>query len=135
MNLSFPRKLFRIFAITLLLACTGPLAAQAAATSPDPRMFGPWVVQQPSSQEYIGLRMFFSPDGNFFMIDPKTQLGYSGSWVVGRSGLLVSIYGNGKWAKLWDADVSFASNDRMIVDVKDSQLSAPQRVLLQRMLF
>jgi hypothetical protein len=55
--------------------------------------------------------------------------------VVGRSGLLVSIYGNGKWAKLWDADVSFEADDRMIVDVKDSQFAEPQRVVLQRIGF
>jgi hypothetical protein len=33
---------------------------------------------------------------------------------------------------LWDADVSFKDDDNMVLDVKDSQFSAPHRVTLQR---
>jgi len=95
-------------------------------------MFGPWAVQQASSQENVGLRVYFSPDGNFFLVDPRTQLGMTGNWSIGRSGLLVSIYGNGQWAKLWDANIAFQGNDQMLVDVVESQISPPQQFGLVR---
>jgi hypothetical protein len=133
--MSLPIKVSRVITVLCLLAFMSVLAGRAAAESADPRMFGPWTVVDAPSKANIGLRAYFSPDGNFFMVDPTTQLGFVGSWVVGRSGLLVSIYGNGKWAKLWDADVSFEADDRMIVDVKDSQFAEPQRVVLQRIGF
>lgn len=132
MNLSLPARLTRFLAALGLLAFMGLVATPAAAVSPDPRMFGPWVVHQAPVQENIGLRVYFSPDGNFFMVDPKTKLGLIGSWVVGRSGLLVSIYGNGKWAKLWEADIGFGGADTMTVDVVDSHLTAPQRFTLSK---
>jgi hypothetical protein len=131
-NKAFPLRITRFLAVLCLLAGMGIFAQQASAESPDPRMLGGWVVVDTPSKENIGMRVFFSPDGNFFMVDPRTMLGYVGSWVIGRSGLLVSIYGNGRWAKLWDSDVSFEGNDRMIVDVKDSQFSSPHRVVLER---
>jgi hypothetical protein len=134
-NMSFPIKVSRVIAVLYLLAFLSAFAGQAAAASPDPRMYGPWAVVDAENQANIGLRAYFSPDGNFFMVDPRTQLGFVGSWVVGRAGLLVSIYGNGQWAKLWDADVSFDGDDHMIVDVKDSQFAEPQRVVLQRIRF
>jgi hypothetical protein len=135
MNISFPVRAFNIVAMLLLIAFMGLTSGKAAATSPDQRMFGPWQVQQASSAENIGLRVFFSPDGNFFLIDPKSKLGFNGSWMVGRAGLLVSVFGNGKWAKLWDADVSFESDDKMIMEVQESELTLPQRVVLQRIKF
>lgn len=135
MNISFPVKIFNIVAMLLLLAFMGLTSGKASATSPDERMYGPWVVQQSSSAENIGVRVFFSPDGNFFLIDPRLKLGFNGSWAIGRAGLLVTIFGNGKWAKLWDADVSFESNDKMIMEVKESQLTAPERIVLQRVKF
>jgi hypothetical protein len=69
------------------------------------------------------------------MVDPKSQLGFVGSWTVGRAGLLVTIFGNSKWGKLWDADVSFPDNEHMVLDVKDSQFSQPHHVTLQRVKF
>lgn len=108
------------------------LSLQAGAAAPDPRIFGPWVVQQASSQENVGLRVYFSPDGNFFLVDPRTQLGMAGNWSISRSGLLVSIYGNGRWAKLWDANFALQDNDHMLVDVVESQISPPQRFGLVR---
>jgi len=136
MNISLPVRLSRFLAALSLLAFAGLLAGQAAAAATaDPRMFGPWVVQQAPAQENIGVRVYFSPDGNFFMVDPKSQVGLVGSWVIGRAGLLVSIYGNGKWAKLWDADVTFEGNDRMLVDVAESQLTTQKHFDLQRLKF
>jgi hypothetical protein len=134
-NTFFTAKFSRFFAVLCMLAFMGLLSEQATAASTDPRMFGPWVVQQAPMQENIGLRVYFSPDGNFFMVDAGTKLGLTGNWVIGRSGLLVSIYGNGKWARLWDADVSFEGNNKMIVDVKDSQVTLPQRFTLLRLKF
>lgn len=132
MHIPFQISITRVFAVLCLLASMGGVAGKASAASPDPRMFGGWVVASSENVENVGLRTFFSPDGNFFMVDPRTQLGMVGSWTVGRAGLLVSILGNSRWGKLWDADVSFKDDDNMILDVKDSQFSAPHQVLLQR---
>lgn len=132
MNLSFPAKIFNFVAMLLLLSFMGLTSGKAFATPLDQRMIGPWVVQQSSSPENIGLGVYFSPDGNFFLIDPKTKLGSNGSWLIGRAGLIVSVFGYGRWAKLWDADVSFESDDKMVMDVKESQLTVPQRVVLHR---
>lgn len=132
MHMPFQIKLWRTLAALCLLAFMGGLAEKASAASPDSRMFGGWLVADSENVENVGLRAFFSPDGNFFMVDPKTQLGMVGSWTMGRAGLLVSILGNSRWGKLWDADVSFKDDDNMILDVKDSQFSIPHRVTLQR---
>jgi len=96
-------------------------------------MFGPWAVVDTEQIENIGMRVFFSPDGIFFMIDPNTGMGFAGNWEMGRAGLLVEIAGNSKWGKLWDAEVSFPDNYHMVLDVKDSQFSHPHRVILQRL--
>jgi hypothetical protein len=135
MKMSFTARFSRLFAVLCMFAFMGLLSGQASAASADSRMFGAWLVKDAPVPENIGLRVFFSPDGNFFMVDPKSGLGYTGSWVVGRVGLLVSIYGNGKWAKLWDADISFKGDDEMSVDVKDSQVTLPQQFTLQKMKF
>ena len=135
MNMSFPVKLSRAFAVLCMLTFISFFAERSYATSPDPKMFGPWVVVDSENIENIGMRAFFSPDGNFMMVDPKSQLGFVGSWTVGRAGLLVTIFGNSKWGKLWDADVSFPDNEHMVLDVKDSQFSQPHHVTLQRVKF
>lgn len=136
MNISLPVKLINVAAMLLLLAFLGLASGKAhSATPPDQRMFGPWLVQEAASTENVGLRVFFSPDGNFFLIDPKTQLGFNGTWMMGRAGLMVSIFGSGRWAKLWEADVSFESDDKMIMEVKESEVTVPQRVVLQRLKF
>ena len=133
MNKSISVQFSRLLGAIGLFAWLGLLSAPASAVAPDPRMFGPWVVQQSVSPENRGLGVYFSPDGNFFLVDPKTQMGMNGTWVVGRVGLLVSIYGNGRWAKLWDADVAFDGANKMILDVKDSQIAPPQRFILLRL--
>ena len=127
-----PIQVTRVLVVLCLLAGMGGLAGKANAATPDPRMVGGWMVTDSENVENLGLRAFFSPDGNFFMVDPKTQLGMVGTWTVGRAGLLVSILGNSRWAKLWDADVSFKDDDNMLLEVKDSQFSIPHRVTLQR---
>jgi len=132
MNMSFPAKLSRVFAVLCMLAFMSVFAERASAASPDPKMFGPWIVVDTENVENIGMRAFFSPDGNFMMVDPKSQMGFVGNWTVGRAGLLVNIFGNSKWGKLWDADVAFPDDDHMVLDVKDSQFSEPHRVTLQR---
>jgi hypothetical protein len=134
-NMAFPTKITRFFALLCLLASLGVFAKQAAAATTETRIYGPWVVVKTPTMENVGMRVFFSPDGNFFMVDPTTMMGYAGNWEVGRSGLLVSIYGNGRWAKLWDADVSFDGKNRMTVDVKESQFAKPHRVILERLKF
>jgi hypothetical protein len=133
MNRLFPAKFSRAFAILCVLASMSVFAERSFAAAPDPRMFGPWAVVDTEQIENIGMRVFFSPDGIFFMIDPDTGMGFVGNWGVGRAGLLVEIAGNSKWGKLWDADVSFPDNYHMILDVKDSQFSHPHRVTLQRL--
>lgn len=97
-------------------------------------MFGLWAVVDAEQIENIGMRVFFSPNGNFFMVDPVTQLGFVGNWTVGRVGLLVEISGNSKWGKLWEADVSFTDNYHMVLNVGDSQFSRPHRITLQRIM-
>jgi hypothetical protein len=134
-NMKFSVRLMRVLAGLCLLASVGLYAQRAAAVSADPRMYGPWVVIKTPSQQHLGMRVYFSPDGNFFMADPRSKLGYVGNWEVGRSGLLVSIYGNGRWAKLWESDVSFKDKNHMMLDVKDSQFSSPHRVVLNRIRF
>jgi hypothetical protein len=128
-------KFSRVLAFLALLTMLAGFAQRAAAASADPRMYGAWAVVDTPSPEHAGLRVYFSPDGNFFMVDPRSHLGYVGSWVVGRVGLLVSIYGNSRWAKLWDADVSFPGANLMVMDVKDSQFAEPKRIVLQRIAF
>jgi hypothetical protein len=128
-------RLFHFLVAAFLLAFVSLAPRQAQAATPDPRMYGPWVVVDSESVENVGLRAFFSPDGNFLMVDPKTQMGFSGNWSVGRVGLLVSILGASQWAKLWEGDVSFADNDKMILDVKESHFSQPHRITLQRIKF
>ena len=132
MNRSFQVRFFRAFAILCMFAFMSVYAERSSAAAPDPMMFGPWVVVDSENVETIGMRAFFSPDGNFFMVDPRTQLGFGGSWMMGRAGLLVTIFGNSKWGKLWDADVSFPDADHMVLDVKDSQFSEPHHVTLQK---
>jgi len=133
MNSLFAVRFSRVLAILCVLASMSIFAERASAASPDPRMFGPWAVVDTENIENIGMRVFFSPDGNFFMIDPNSGMGFVGNWVVGRAGLLVEISGNSKWGKLWEADVSFPDNYHMVLDVKDSQFSHPHRVTLQRL--
>ena len=134
MNRLFPLKCSRAFAILCVLASMSVFAQRSSAASADPRMFGLWTLVDAEHIENIGMRVFFSPDGNFFMVDPRTQMGIAGNWTVGRSGLLVEVSGNSKWAKLWDADVSFPDNFHMVLNVGDSQFSRPHRVTLQRIM-
>ncbi len=123
----------RTFAVLCVLVSLSVFAERSIAASPDPRMMGPWAVVDAEQIENIGMRVFFSPDGIFFMIDPNSGLGFVGNWVVGRAGLMVEIAGNSKWAKLWEADVSFPDSYHMVLDVKDSHFSRPHRVTLQRL--
>jgi hypothetical protein len=134
MNRLFHVKLSRAFAIICVLASMTVFAERSSAASADPRLFGLWTLVDAEHIENIGMRVFFSPDGNFFMVDPRTQLGIVGNWTMGRAGLLVEISGNGKWARLWQAEVSFPDDYHMVLDVKDSQFSQPHRVTLQRIM-
>jgi hypothetical protein len=127
-----PAKLSRVFAILCVLASMSFFAERTLAASPDPRMYGLWTVVDAEHIENIGMRVFFSPNGNFVMIDPITQMSFAGNWTVGRAGLLVEILGNSNWGKLWDADVSFQDDSHMVLNVGDSQFSRPHRVTLQR---
>jgi hypothetical protein len=132
MNRSFPVRFSQAFAILCVLASLSGFAERSCAASPDPKMYGLWTVVDTEHIENIGMRVFFSPNGNFFMVDPITLVSVVGNWTVGRAGLLVEIAGNSQWGKLWDADVSFPDDSHMVLNVGDSQFSRPHRVTLQR---
>ncbi|MGO9444174.1 MAG: hypothetical protein ACLPXB_05265 [Thiobacillaceae bacterium] len=136
MHLPFRSNFYRaLAALCLLVAGLTGYAETASASAPDPRIYGAWMLVDAEHVENRGMWSFFSPDGNFFMVDPKTQLGMVGNWSMGRAGLLVNIMGNNQWGKLWDADVSFQDDNHMVLDVKESQFSPPHRVILQRIKF
>jgi len=65
MNKSFPVVFSRFISALCLLAFMGLVAVRAGASTPDPRLYGPWIVQDSVAQENIGLQVYFSPDGNF----------------------------------------------------------------------
>lgn len=131
-----PRNvLHRVFALlclaTLMTGLTLAARADTAQTvSPPP--LGAWTVTQAASPSNVGLRMFFSPDGVFLMVDPRAGLGVAGTYTVGRTGLLVYVYGYGRSAEFINGSYTM-QGDTLRIDVKSSGFMDPQQVVLQRM--
>jgi hypothetical protein len=115
-----------IFLLSLLVLFTGQARAEAVTLNP----VGPWVVTEAKDHANIGLIFYFSPDGTFGLIDPKTKIGAAGTFSMGHAGLMINVFNIGKSAEFIVGDVSI-SGDNMAIDVKSSAFMDPQRVLLQ----
>lgn len=109
------------------------LSARAESAQPvPPPPLGAWTVTQAASPSNVGLRMFFSPDGVFLMVDPRAGIGVAGSYTIGRTGLLVYVYGYGRSAEFINGTYTI-EGDVVRIDVKRSGFMEPQQVVLQRM--
>ncbi len=109
------------------------LSARAESAPPlPPPPLGAWTVTQAASPSNVGLRMFFSPDGVFLMVDPRAGLGVAGSYTIGRSGLLIYVFGYGRSAEFINGTYTL-QGDELRIDVKRSGFMEPQQVVLQRM--
>lgn len=131
-----PRNLL-IRVLTLLcfaaLMTGHTLSARAESAQPlPPPPLGAWTVIQAASPSNVGLRMFFSPDGVFLMVDPRAGIGVAGSYTIGRTGLLVYVYGYGRSAEFINGTYTI-EGDVVRIDVKRSGFMEPQQVVLQRM--
>jgi hypothetical protein len=113
------------FFISLVL-----LAGQARAETVNPNPVGPWVVTEAKDSSNIGLIFYFSPDGTFGLIDPKTRIGAAGTYSIGRAGLMINVFNIGKSAEFITGDFN-VSGDNMTIDVRNSAVMVPQRVVLQ----
>jgi len=131
-----PRNLFThvltlLSFVVLMMGSTLSARAESAQPLPPPPL-GAWTVTQAASPSNVGLRMFFSPDGVFLMVDPRAGLGVAGSYTVGRTGLLVYVYGYGRSAEFINGSYT-QQGDVLRIDVKRSGFMEPQQVVLQRM--
>jgi len=115
-----------IFLLSLLALLTGHARAETVTLNP----VGPWVVTEAKDRANIGLIFYFSPDGTFGLIDPKTKIGAAGTFSMGHAGLMINVFNIGKSAEFIVGDLSI-SGDNMAIDVKSSAFMDPQRVLLQ----
>jgi len=113
------------FFISLVL-----LAGQVRAETVNPNPVGPWVVTEAKDSSNIGLIFYFSPDGTFGLIDPKTRIGAAGTYSIGRTGLMINVFNIGKSAEFITGDLS-VSGENMTIDVRNSAVMVPQRVVLQ----
>lgn len=120
----------RLLIALLLWAFLAFFAGQARSQVVDDRPVGPWVVTEAADTSNVGLIFYFSPDGTFGLIDPKTLIGAAGTFSVGRTGLMISVFNIGKSAEFIVGDITM-SGDTMTVDVKRSAFMEPQRVVLQ----
>lgn len=131
-----PRNVLgRVFALLCLAALMTGITLGARAESaqpPSPPPLGAWTVTQAASPSNVGLRMFFSPDGVFLMVDPRAGIGVAGSYTIGRTGLLVYVYGYGRSAEFINGSYTL-EGDTLRIDVKRSGFMEPQQVVLQRM--
>jgi hypothetical protein len=116
-------------AMLALLALVTPL--RASAQIPVAPIVGPWVVTEATDAANVGLRFYFSPDGIFLLVDPKSQLGATGSYSLGRAGLTINVYGYGKAAYFLNGD-ALLTGDTLVIDVKRSEFMGPQRIVLKR---
>lgn len=120
------------FAVALLLGAllalaVHPARAQEAAQQP----VGPWVVAKAQDASNVGLVFYFSPDGTFGLIDPKTMIGAAGTYSVGRAGLMINVFNVGKSAQFIVGDMNLGA-DTLTIDVKQSAFMDPQQIVLQR---
>jgi hypothetical protein len=120
----------RIFVVLMLSVFLFLLAGQARAQVVDQKPVGPWVVTETKDGANVGLIFYFSPDGTFGMVDPKTLLGVAGTYSIGRTGLLIHTFHYGTSAEFIAGDVVLTGST-MTIDVKRSSFMQPQRVVLQ----
>jgi hypothetical protein len=116
--------------IALFFALLVLFAGHARAEAVTPKPIGPWVVTEAKDSSNIGLIFYFSPDGTFGLIDPKTKIGAAGSYSMGHVGLMINVFNIGKSAEFIVGNLSIAG-DNMVIDVKRSSVMDPQRVVLQ----
>lgn len=125
-------RILTLLCLTALLAGR-TLSARAESAQPLPAPpLGAWTVTQAASPSNVGLRMFFSPDGVFLMVDPRAGIGVAGSYTIGRTGLLIYVYGYGRSAEFINGTYTI-DGDVLRIDVKSSGFMEPQQVVLQRM--
>lgn len=120
------RSLTLLLFSALLVLFAGHARAEAVALKP----VGPWVVTEAKGPSNVGLIFYFSPDGTFGLIDPKTMIGAAGTYSIGRAGLLINVFNVGQSAQFMEGEVSL-SGDTMVIDVKKSSIMEPQRVTLR----
>lgn len=127
-------NVLRIFSLLLVAALlfVGVSGVSAQTLTNITPLLGAWTVTEAASNSNVGLRMFFSPDGVFLMVDPRSGLGVAGAYTVGRSGLLINVYGYGRSAEFINGDYT-VQGDTLRIDVKSSGFMEPQQVVLQRM--
>ncbi len=124
-------RLYALSLFTALLMMSAPSVRAQAPANVAP-LLGAWTVIDAASKSNVGLRMFFSPDGVFLMVDPRAGIGVAGAYTVGRSGLLINVYGYGRSAEFINGDFT-VQGDTLRIDVKSSGFMEPQQVVLQRM--
>jgi hypothetical protein len=124
-------KLSRLVIALVLSAFLALFAGQPRAQEGQAAPVGPWVVAQAKDASNVGLVFYFSPDGTFGLIDPKTLVGAAGTFSVGRAGLMINVFNVGKSAEFMVGDITLAG-DTLTIDVKRSSFMDPQQVVLQR---
>lgn len=106
--------------------------AADAVSGVDPAIYGAWTVTAASDPAGLGVRFFFSPDGVFLMVNPQRQVGAAGSYVIGRAGLMISLYSYGGSSEFITGDAT-VQGDNLMIDVRRSGVIVPQRMVLRRM--
>lgn len=126
-------KISRAATALLFFALPVLFAGQARAETVALKPVGPWVVTEAKDSSNIGMVFYFSPDGTFGLIDPKTRIGAAGTYSVGRTGLMINVFNIGKSAEFITGDLSFSgeNGENMVIDVRRSSVMDPQRVVLQ----
>lgn len=132
MLLSLPVRIFALLCVVVFLSGHALTARAQATQQLPPPPLGAWTVTQAASPSNVGLRMFFSPDGVFLMVDPRTGMGVAGSYTIGRTGMLIYVYGYGRSAEFIHGPYTL-EGDVLRIDVKRSGFMEPQQVVLQRM--
>ncbi len=135
MNHLLRNPLSRILVLLGFAALMAGFSLSARAESAQPVQappLGAWTVTKAASPSNVGLRMFFSPDGVFLMVDPRSGLGVAGSYTIGRSGLLIYVFGYGRSAEFINGSYTL-QGDELRIDVKSSGFMEPQEVVLRRM--
>jgi hypothetical protein len=120
----------RMLALALLAALFLVIAGHARAEAPAVKPVGPWVVTDAKDTANVGLIFYFSPDGTFGLVDPKTMIGAAGTYSVGRAGLMINVFNVGQSAEFMSGDLAI-NGDTMVIDVKKSAIMEPQRVTLR----
>ncbi|MCS6786261.1 MAG: hypothetical protein NZ524_04380 [Thiobacillaceae bacterium] len=124
-------RLFTLCVLALLTLGQG-VRAETPAAPLQPPPLGAWTVVDAAAKANVGLRMYFSPDGVFLMVDPHSGLGVAGSYTVGRTGLLVYVFNYGRSALFINGDYTL-QGDTLRINVRSSGFMEPQQVVLQRM--